>query len=202
MNDCHLTCQLVVRASGHVYSSCILLHQLLKVSSTVQFLAPNMEQFYQLSLTRLSDFIETILRGKMWHRAIYAFQRGRELRAIFWEEFFVFKLNIWERFIGFWTSRWLHKFRNWTSPLQIFKWRNPHHEFYLSTLRPGKSLSQSLANWYNNHSKYLPTPGEAKAKAMSGRLYTHNNNKPLLCPILILPERDVLGPWTFLCGLI
>jgi hypothetical protein len=38
----------------------------------------------------------------------------------------------------------------------------------------------------------LPTPGEAKAKAMPGRLYIHtrneiklinNNNKPLSCPI-------------------
>ena len=43
----------------------------------------------------------------------------------------------------------------------------------------------------NNFFYILPIPGEAKAKAMPGRLYIHtrnnnknnNNNKPLLCPI-------------------
>ena len=55
-------------------------------------------------------------------------------------------------------------------------------------------------------STVLPIPGEAKAKVMPGRLYIHtrnnnnkinNNNKPLLCPIWILPERDVLGARKF-----
>ena len=51
----------------------------------------------------------------------------------------------------------------------------------------------------------LPTPSEAKAKAISGRLYIHTKiiiiNKPILCPIWILPEREVPGAWTFVSGL-
>ena len=43
----------------------------------------------------------------------------------------------------------------------------------------------------NNFFYILPIPGEAKAKAMPGKLYIHTrnnknnnyNNKPLLCPI-------------------
>jgi hypothetical protein len=31
-------------------------------------------------------------------------KKGRDLRAIFWEEFLVLKLTIWERFTGFGTN--------------------------------------------------------------------------------------------------
>jgi hypothetical protein len=64
----------------------------------------------------------------------------------------------------------------------------------------------------------LPIPGEAKAKAMPGRLYIHTinkmriasaakrtasaANKSLLCPIWILTERDDLGARQFVYRLI
>jgi hypothetical protein len=36
--------------------------------------------------------------------SLNALEKGRELRAVFWEEFLLLKLSIWERLIGFGTN--------------------------------------------------------------------------------------------------
>ena len=57
---------------------------------------------------------------------------------------------------------------------------------YTNFLAPRTSLSGRIQIGHKSGLLLLllPTKGEAKAKAMPGRLYIHNNNnKPLLCPI-------------------
>ena len=112
MSNCLLTWQWDVRASGNIYSSCIFLHPSVKLFSTVKFLAPDMKQCDQFSLTQFSAWIYIrICWSKMRHRAIYALEEGSDSRAIFWEELLVLKLSIWERFTGFWTN--IHPWHNY-----------------------------------------------------------------------------------------
>ena len=75
----------------------------------------------------------------------------------------------------------------------MFLW-DASFKYKLYTGRLVKFACSFLAIFGDVHfeKKKLPTPGEAKAKTMPGRLYIHTinemnkiiiNNKPLLCPI-------------------